>query len=119
MQAEGHAIHLEFSGTLIAPAQARTTILDGEGHTVPVLCIDIELDNQERTRMHVEQVFPLGKHVECAAAASRYKTGQRVTLETPHTSIVLTARYASHIHLHPDAAPAAEQLEQVATPSLF
>ena len=110
---------LQFIGTLIAPAQARTTILDGEGHTVPVLCIDIELDNLERTRMHVEQVFPSGKHVECAAAARRYKTGQRVTFETANTSITLTARYASHIHLHPDAAPAAQQLDQVATPSLF
>lgn len=119
MQAEVHAIHLEFSGTLIAPAQARTTVLDSEGHAVPVLCIDIELDNPERTRMHVEQVFPSGKHVECAAAARRYKTGQRVTLETAHTSIVLTARYASHIHLHPDAAPTAEQLGQVVTSSLF
>ena len=112
-------INLEYTGTLIAPAQARTTILDGEGHTVPVLCIDIELDNLERTRMHVEQVFPSGKHVECAAAARRYKTGQRVTFETANTSITLTARYASHIHLHPDAAPAAQQLDQVATPSLF
>ena len=107
---------LQFIGTLIAPAQARTTILDAEGHTLPVLCMDIEVDNSECSRLHVEQLFPSGKHRECEAAAHRYKTGQRITIETQHTSISLVARYVSHIHLHPDAAPAAQQLGQVATP---
>ena len=119
MQFADQCSALEFTGTLIAPAQARTAILDGEGHSVPVLCIDIELDNQERTRMHIEQAFGSGNRAQCEAAARRYKTGQRVTLQTANTSITLTARYASHIHLHPDAAPAAQQLDQVATPSLF
>lgn len=110
---------LQFTGTLIAPAQARTTVLDAEGHTLPVLCMDIELDNSECSRLHVEQLFPSGKHRECVGAALRYKAGQRITIDTQHTSISLVARYASHIHLHPDAAPAAQHLDQVATPSLF
>lgn len=110
---------LQFTGTLIAPAQARTTILDGEGHTLPVLCMDIELDNSECSRLHVEQLFLSGKHRECEAAAHRYKTGQRITIETQHTSISLVARYASHIHAHHDAAPSAEQLGQAVSASLF
>ena len=41
----------------------------------------------------------------------------------PHDALLLTRSpvhsIARHIHLHPDAAPAAQQIDQVATPSLF
>lgn len=45
---------LEFSGTLVHAAEARMRMLDGQ-LSVPVLCMDIELDNSIRSLMHVEQ----------------------------------------------------------------
>ena len=114
-----YTLSIEFSGTLIAPAQARTRIVDKEGHARPALCMDIELDDTNRKRIHVESIFDQGKHNECEAAAHRYKKGTRVTFQTKDEDLQLSALNVSHIHIHPDAAPAAQQLDQVATPSLF
>ncbi len=70
----------EYTGTLLHAAEARTAVLDKEGHTVPVLCMDVVLDNAMRTPLHVEQPFPLDHFAQCKAAAHRLKQGMRVTV---------------------------------------
>ncbi|EYC52899.1 hypothetical protein AZ34_12015 [Hylemonella gracilis str. Niagara R] len=89
-------ITLEYSGTLLHAAEARTKQLDAEGHIAPVLCMEVELDNGMHTHMHVEQFFPLGQEEQCRAAARRHKKGERVTVQAPlvSTRLVVTA---SHI----------------------
>ena len=42
----------EFTGMLLHSAQARNVIIDQDGHTVPALCLDIELDTQLHTHIH-------------------------------------------------------------------
>lgn len=98
----------EYSGTLTHQAEARTKVLDSEGHAVPVLCMDIELDNALRTPMHFEQPFPTGSFKQAQAAAHRLKKGMRVTVQTPWVSLRLAAT-AVHIHVVPE--PEAQQEE--------
>ena len=90
----------EYTGTLLHGAQARTALLDAEGHSVPVLCLDLELDNALHTHMHVEQPFPAGHHTQAAAAARRLTKGTRVTVQAPLVGLRLVASNTTHIHTH-------------------
>ena len=89
----------EYTGTLVHGAEARTKFLDKEGHTVPVLCLDLALDNGMQTPLHVEQPFPVGAHTQCQAAAHRLKTGMRVTVQAPLVGLRLVAANTTHIHV--------------------
>lgn len=95
---------LQWSGTLIHAAEARTRILDGESNAVPVLCMDIELDNTLRNVMHVEQPFPPEHHKQAEAAARRLKKGMHVTVDVPPLDLRFAARNVSHIHVIPEPA---------------
>lgn len=90
----------EYTGTLLHRAEARTAVLDAEGHSVPVLCLDLELDNQLHTHMHVEQPFPQGHHSQAQAAARRLTKGTRVTVQAPLVGLRLVANNTTHIHTH-------------------
>lgn len=94
---------LQWSGILIHAAEARTAVLDGQ-RTVPVLCMDIELDNQLRNVMHVEQPFPPDQFKQAEAAARRLKKGMHVTVDVPPLDLRFTARNVSHIHVIPEPA---------------
>jgi hypothetical protein len=87
------------TGVLLHGAQARTKILESTGHTVPVVCMDLELDNLYRTHFHVEQPFPVGHFNQAQAAAHRLKRGMRVTVQAPLVGVSLTATNVSHIHV--------------------
>lgn len=105
MQTSAHSpILLEYSGTLLHAAEARTRVLDGHDHSVPVLCMDIELDNALRNRMHVEQPFPPDHYAQAAAAAKRLKKGTHVTVQAPPMDMQLVARNVSHISVIPEPA---------------
>ena len=99
---------LQWSGTLLHAAEARTRILDGEVHAVPVLCMDIELDNALRNVMHVEQPFPVDHFKQAEAAARRLKKGMHVTVDVPPMDLRFTARNVSHIHVISDTQPETE-----------
>ena len=88
-----------YTGTLTHSAEARTRLLDAEGHTVPVLCLDLALDNPMQTPLHVEQPFAAGHFAQCQAAAHRLKKGMRVTVEAPLVGLRIVATNSSHIHL--------------------
>ena len=98
---------LEYTGTLLHAAEARSKVLDHDGRTVPVLCLDIELDNALRTLMHIEQPFPADQHAQAKAAAHRFKKGMRITVQAPLIGVRLIATNATHI----TAAPAAQPTE--------
>lgn len=88
----------EYSGTLIHAAEARTRVLDGAS-SVPIVCMDIELDNSLRNVMHIEQPFPADHHRQASAAAHRLKKGMHITVQVPVFDLRLVARNASHIHV--------------------
>lgn len=89
-----------FTGVLLAHAQVRAKPLDAEGHMVPVLCMEIELDCAARNHMHVEQPFPANLQAACQAAAHRYRKGTRVTVEAPIVGLRMVATNTTHIHVH-------------------
>ena len=88
----------EYTGTLLRSAEARTKVLDGEGRSIPVLWLDIELDNVLHTFMRLEWEFPAGQHAQAHAAARRYPKGRRITAQVSPESISLRAT-AAHIHI--------------------
>ncbi len=90
---------LQWSGTLLQAAQARTSIQPGTLASVPVLCFDIELDNPLHNHMHVEQPFPSYHFSEAAAAAKRLKKGTKVTVDVIPQSMFITARNVQHVHV--------------------
>lgn len=92
---------LEYTGTLIADAQARTKVLDSEGHSVPVVCLDLELDNTLHTLMRSEQPFPLDHYAQAHARAHQLKKGMRVTVQAPPLDLRLIACNTVHIHVIP------------------
>ncbi len=100
MQTSAHlqGVLLEYSGTLVNSAEARMRVLDGQ-LTVPVLCMDIALDNALHNLMHVEQPFPIDHFKQAEAAAHRFKKGVRVTVQAPVLDMRLVARNAAHIHI--------------------
>lgn len=89
-----------FSGTLLHNAQARTRQLDHDGHVVPVLCMDVELDTALRNHLHVEQPFAIGAHQACEARARTLRAGMRVTIDVPFIGLAIVARNVSHVHVH-------------------
>lgn len=89
---------LQYSGTLIHGAQARTRVLDGAA-SVPVLCLDIALDNPLHNLMHVEQPFPVDHFKQAEAAAHRLKKGMRVTVQAQPLDLRLVACNVAHIHV--------------------
>lgn len=91
---------IEYTGTLLRDAEARCRV-DAQDQTVPVLCLDITLDNALRTLMHVEQPFPLGTFEQAQAAARRLKKGQHVAVQAPLESMRLISPRTTHIHTHP------------------
>lgn len=97
----------EYTGTLLDKAEARTARPDHDGHAVPVLCLDIEIDNTLHTRMRVEQPFPIGHHAQAHAAAHRLVKGMRVTVQVPLIDLQLRARNTLHIHTHHQPTPEA------------
>jgi len=94
---------LEYSGRLIHRAEVRTRVLDGDLHTVPVLCMDIALDNALHNIMHVEQPFPADQHRQAEAAAHRLKKDMHVTVHAPLMDLRLQARNVSQIQVTPES----------------
>ncbi len=92
----------EYTGVLLHRAEARINVLDNEGRTGPVLCLDLRLENSFHNTLHVEQPFPTDQFAQCTAAAHRLKKGMRVTVHAPLVGMRLVARNATHIHTHPD-----------------
>lgn len=93
-----------YVGTLIAPAQCRMRAIDADGHIVPVLVLQLELDTLLRTRMRAEQPFAATAHQACEAAARRLRVGTVVEVEAPLTSVHLVATHTQHVHVlhHPE-----------------
>jgi hypothetical protein len=98
---------LEFTGTLVDKASARNKMIDSEGHNVPVLCFEVELESDSRQRCRVEQPFPVGHMPQCEAAARRLKAGTRVTFQAPLVGIRLLVPNVAHVHVLQDEAVAA------------
>lgn len=89
----------EYTGTLLRRAEARTALNHDNGHAVPVVCFDMQLDNPLKTQMHVEQPFPEGAFAAAQAAAHRLKEGTRVNVVHPMDTVRIVGKSTTHIHV--------------------
>ncbi len=80
---------LTFTGTLTHHAEVRTKQLDGHGHHVPVVCLDLEDVGAGHHRMHAEQPFTEDTRPAAEALARRLRKGMSVTVATGLTDIWL------------------------------
>jgi hypothetical protein len=92
-------LHTRYSGTLMHNAQARTRPSDREGHMVPVICFDIEVDGTTHNVAHVEQPFIHGTQEQAEAAARRLKKGMHVSCDHPATGLRVTLPNTLHVHV--------------------
>lgn len=107
----------EYIGTVLRRPEVRTRMLDGEGHEVPVLCIDVECDTPLRPHMHLEQPFAPDQRAVVEQLARQYSKGTRLQFRAPLVGMRVIAPNVSHIAMLPalaDSAPA-----PAATPDLF
>lgn len=98
---------LQYTGTLLRDAQVRNVVVN-DGHTVPVLCLDVELDNALRTHLHVQQTYPAGCHDLCQAAAKNHRERSRVCITAPLDHVAITAKHVTHIQALPVPPKVAE-----------
>lgn len=84
-----------YEGTLLHKAEVRTKPLDGQDHHVPVVCMDVELDNDLRTHMHVERPYAPHERAQAEADAACLKRGTRVAVEAPMLDMRLLVRNAA------------------------
>ena len=94
------ALLTEWTGVLMADAQARSKPADDQGHMLPVLVMDVRLDNPTHNHLRVEQPFPAADITQCQAAARRFRKGQRVTVQAPLAHVHIKAEHTAHIHIH-------------------
>jgi hypothetical protein len=83
----------------VSNAHAAFEALDGEGHTVPVIVLDVESDQRHAHAAAHQAGLPTRAHGQAEAAARRYRKGQRVTVQASALSVRL-ACVAEHIHTH-------------------
>lgn len=88
---------LEYRGTLVKCAEARTKPIDETGLAVPVLCMDIELECTLHNVMHVEQAYEPSQFELVKARAKTLKKGTEVTVHVSPIDIRLVARNATLI----------------------
>jgi hypothetical protein len=84
-----------YTGTLLHRAEVRTAVLDGDGHSVPMLCMDVELHNDFHTRSHFAVPYPIGHYAQAEAKAHGLKKGDQVTVSAPLLDVRLSAHNAT------------------------
>lgn len=97
-------VDLAYKGTLLRHAELRHVQIDGEGHLVPCICMEVELENGARTPMHVEKLFPRDDIKQATEEAHSLKKGMRVEVQAPLVGLRLVARNATCITPIPEPA---------------
>lgn len=92
---------MDWEGTLIRDAQARTKAIDLQGHMVPVLIVHVRLDKAaDKNPLCLEQPFEAGHEAQCEAAARRLRKGMRISAQGPRAHVHLKQEHVLHIHVH-------------------
>lgn len=91
---------IEYTGILVSNAQVRNRPIDGAGHSVPVVCVQLQMENASHTLINAEQRFDAAQHAQAKAAAHRLTKGVRITLHCTLADMRLFSGNTTHIHLH-------------------
>jgi hypothetical protein len=89
---------MEISGTLARDAELRNRVLDGDGHTVPVICLDLVAAGPAHMPVHVEWPQPANAHQAAERLTKTLKRGTTVTVQAPLLGMRLVAANATQVH---------------------
>lgn len=98
-------------GTLIRNAEVRNKVLDGDGHTVPVLCVEFTTDSSSHMPVRAEQAYKPDQHALAEKHAKALRRGGCVSVQAPLVGLKLVATNASAIN--PEATEQPEDLDQL------
>jgi hypothetical protein len=102
---------MELRGTLVRNAEVRNKVLDGDGHTLPVLCIEFTTDSSSHMPVRAEQAYKPNEHALAEKHAKALRRGSCVTVQAPLVGLKLVATNASAIT--PEAAEQPEDIDQL------
>lgn len=103
---------IELRGTLSRHAEVRCKVLDHDGHTVPVLCVEMHTDTSTHMPVRAEYVYQPHNRAQADADAKALRKGKAIVVQAPLVGLKLVATNATHIALDPSA-------EEAATPEQF
>jgi hypothetical protein len=106
---------MEISGTLARDAELRNRVLDGAGHNVPVICLDLVAAGAAHMPVHVEWPQPAGGYQAAERLIKTLKRGTTVTVQAPLLGMRLVAANASQVHASAQTA----HTPSPKTPELF
>lgn len=90
---------LQYTATLLADAQIRSSRPDHHGNSVPVVCIHAQLHNAAKTHIRAEKRFGAGQHDQAEQAANSYSKGKTIVLSCPVEDMSLFAGNTSSIQI--------------------
>lgn len=102
---------MELRGTLVRNAEVRNKVLDGDGHTVPVLCVEFTTDSSSHMPVRAEQAYKPDQHALAEKHAKALRRGGCVTIRAPLVGLKLVATNASAID--PEAVEQPVDLDQL------
>ncbi len=103
---------MELRGTLVRHAEVRNKVLDGDGHTVPVLCIEFTTNSSSHMPVRAEQAFKPNEHDLAEKQAKALRKGRCVTVHAPLVGLKLVATNANLIDLDIEAEHEPETPDQ-------
>ena len=109
----------EYIGTVLRRPEIRTHVLDGEGHEVPVLYIDVEAETPLRPHMQLQQFFRQDQRGLAEQLARQYAKGSRLQFRAPLFGMRVIAPNVSHIALLPPDEDVNSQAPATTEPDLF
>lgn len=100
---------MQLQGTLAHDADLRTKVLDGDGHTVPVICMEVITGGAAAMPVRVQWPQPAGAHAEAERLCKRLRRGTPVQVLAPLLGMHLVAPNASQVvPLEPDVQASAQ-----------
>ena len=93
---------MELRGALVRNAEVRNKVLDGDGHTVPVLCIEFTTDSSMHMPVRAEQAYKPDQHALAEKHAKVLRRGCTVTVTAPLVGLKLVATNATAITPQPE-----------------
>ena len=88
---------MQISGTLAHDAELRNKVLDGDGHTVPVICMEVITDGPTAMPVRVQWPQPAGAHADAERLCKRLRRGTTVQVQAPLLGMHLVAANASEV----------------------
>lgn len=88
---------LQLQGTLAHDAELRNKVLDGDGHTVPVICMEVITTGPTAMPVRVQWPQPVGAHADAERLCKRLRRGTAVQVQAPLLGMHLVAANASQV----------------------